>query len=402
MARSGKRSPAVAEIQGLYGPFTFSEKLLQQIWARGDFDRARLVTTSGQRVQVIFPGRWNGLGGPDFKQARLRFDDGTEVTGDVELHLQAGDWAAHRHAEDAAYSGVRLHVVLFPPESGQVTRGAGGREIPVAVLLPLLHCDLEEYAAEAAVEHLAGRPVAHIVEVLRGLPPDELAAELAVQSGKRWRQKVHYAQLRIGRLGWEGACHHAALEILGYRFNRAPMLRVASGHPLQEWAAGALSADAVFAGEVWSLQGVRPANHPRTRLRQYAAWTAQVPDWPQQLAKLTEAWPLLEATERTAVARRTQRLTRLRHDLAERMAADQIGGTRWDNLVCDGWLPLLAAHTGRNLHGWWHHWFPGDLPPVVTGALRELGVFASRENPVCHGPAQGLLARFLTHEAVRS
>lgn len=388
----------VAEIQGLYGPFTFSEKLLQLIWARGDFDRARLVTATGQRVQMIYPGRWNGLGGPDFKQARMRFGDGVEVTGDVELHLQAGDWAAHRHAQDVAYAEVRLHVVLFPPESGQVTRGAGGREIPVAVLLPLLHCDLEEYAAEAAVEHLAGRPVARIVEGLRGLSPDELAAELSAQSEKRWHQKVHYAQLRIGRLGWEGACHHAALEILGYRFNRAPMLRVASGQSLKEWAAGVMSADAVFAGEVWSLQGVRPANHPRTRLRQYAAWVAQVPDWPQRLANLTDAWPLPDSTARTVEVRRVHRLTRLRHDLAERIAAGQIGGSRWDNLVCDGWLPLLAAHTGRNLHGWWYHWYPGDLPPVVPRALRELGIFAGRENPVCHGPAQGLLARLLMRE----
>jgi hypothetical protein len=399
MARSGIPSPAVAEIQGLYGPFTFSEKLLQQIWARGDFDRARLVTTSGQRVQVVYPGRWNGLGGPDFKQARLRLGEGPEMTGDVELHLHAGDWVAHRHAEDAAYSEVRLHVVLFPPEAGQPTIGANGREIPVVVLLPLLHCDLEEYAAEAAVEHLAGRPVAQILEVLRGLPPDELGAELRIQSERRWRQKVHYAQLRIGRLGWEGACHHAALEILGYRFNRSPMLRIASAHPLKEWAESGLSAEAIFAEETWSLQGVRPANHPRTRLRQYAAWVTQVPDWPQQMARLADTWPNPEVTERTAEVRQAHRLTRLRHDLAERLAAGQIGGTRWNNLVCDGCLPLLTARNGRNLCGLWHHWFPGDLPPVVTRALRELGVFALRSDPACHGLAQGLLVRFLAESS---
>jgi hypothetical protein len=395
MARSSIPSPAVAEIQGLYGPFTFSEKLLQQIWARGDFDRARLVTTSGQRVQVIFPGRWNGLGGPDFKQARLRIGEGPEMTGDVELHLHAGDWVAHRHAADAAYAEVGLHVVLFPTEPGQKTIGTDGREIPIVVLLPLLHCDLEEYAAEAAVEHLAGRPVVRIVEVLRGLPPDELLSELRAQSEKRWRQKVHYARLRIRRLGWEGACHHAALEILGYRYNLSPMLRVASAYSLKEWAGGLMSPDAIFAGEEWSLQGVRPANHPRSRLRQYAAWVAQVPDWPQRMAQLADTWPYPDPAGRTAEVRRTHRLTRLRHDLAERIAAGQIGGTRWDNLVCDGWIPLLAARNGRNLHGLWHHWFPGDLPPVVTRALRELGVFAKRSDPACHGTAQGLLARFL-------
>jgi hypothetical protein len=29
---------AVAEVQGLYGAFSFPERLLQKIWLRGDFD----------------------------------------------------------------------------------------------------------------------------------------------------------------------------------------------------------------------------------------------------------------------------------------------------------------------------------------------------------------------------
>ena len=105
--------PAVAEIQGLYGPFSFPEKLLQKIWLRGDFNRAAAVTTDGRRVTVLQPGKWNRLGGPDFRGARLRLDDGPEFTGDVELHLRASDWAAHAHVADRAYDGVVLHVVLF-------------------------------------------------------------------------------------------------------------------------------------------------------------------------------------------------------------------------------------------------------------------------------------------------
>ena len=110
----------VAELQGLYGAFSFPEKLLQKIWLRGDFDRAA-VANDGRRVRVLHPGKWNLLGGPDFTAARLRFGDpgGREVTGDVELHLHAADWHTHRHAEDPAYDRVVLHVVLFPPEPGR-------------------------------------------------------------------------------------------------------------------------------------------------------------------------------------------------------------------------------------------------------------------------------------------
>jgi hypothetical protein len=133
---------AVAEVQGLYGAFSFPERLLQKIWLRGDFDGSSARTADGRGIKVLHPGRWNHLGGPDFAGARLVIG-GVETVGAVELHLHAKDWAAHGHASDHAYDGVVLHAVLFPCEE-PFTRGAGGREIPILCLLPLLHHGLEE------------------------------------------------------------------------------------------------------------------------------------------------------------------------------------------------------------------------------------------------------------------
>ena len=181
-------SPAVEEIQGLYGPFSFAEKLLQKIWLRGDFDGTLVTATDGRRLHVGHPGKWNLLGGPDFRGARIRLGDGPELTGDIELHLRAADWVAHRHASDRAYDGVVLHVVLFPPEVGHVTRGAGGQAIPVVALLPWLHHDLEEFAAEEAVELLSGRTVARM--------PDELAA-LVRSDTTRWANVIRSAGLKF-------------------------------------------------------------------------------------------------------------------------------------------------------------------------------------------------------------
>src|SRR3954449_10774487 len=95
--------PELAEIQGLYGAFSFPEKLLQKIWLRGDFSRAAAVLTDGRAIRTVHPGKWNLLGGPDFRAARLCFGDGAEIVGDVEVHLHASDWDAHGHARDAAY-----------------------------------------------------------------------------------------------------------------------------------------------------------------------------------------------------------------------------------------------------------------------------------------------------------
>lgn len=390
----------VAEIQGLYGPFSFPEKLLQKIWHRGEFDKSAAQTTDGWRVQVLQAGKWNLLGGPDFKGARLRFADGPVVTGDVELHLDAADWEAHGHARDRAYDGVRLHVVLFPPEPAHVTLGAGGHSLPVLPLLPLLLHDLEEYAAEEAVEALANRPVSRVQEELGQLGAGELSSLLQRQAERRWRQKVHFARLRIRRLGWEAACHHAALEILGYRFNRAPLLRIAAAHPLGQWARGAVDPGEVYVGEsdAWSLQGVRPANHPRTRLRQYAAWVRARPDWPVRLVALKEILPLASMPAATGVARRVHRFKAHRAELAAEICAEAVGGTRLDNLICDGFLPLLAAEQGLELGGAWHHWFPGDLPAQFGQALRGLGVIGVPGHPASHGLGQGLLGWLLERE----
>jgi hypothetical protein len=413
-------SPAVAEIQGLYGAFSFPEKLLQKIWLRGDFDRARAVTTDGRRLRIVHAGKWNLLGGPDFHAARLSFDGGPEITGDVEVHLRAGDWDAHGHARDPAYDRVMLHVVLFPPEPDRLTLGFAGRSIPIVALLPLLLHDLEEFAAEDAVETLASRPLARVPDELGTMPPRELMAVLRRHASLRWHQKVHFAHLRIQRLGWVAACHHTALEILGYRFNRAPMLRVASAHPLVEWAAGAVEPEVVYAAERegWSLQGVRPANHPITRLRQYRAWLRTVPDWPAQLLALGATLPSADGAGGTRDLRRQHGFTGLRERWRTAVAGEAVGGTRFDNLVCDGWLPLLVARaepqsgSGRAVpvgletptggtEALWYHWFAGDLPPLLTSGLRQLGVFDGRIQPVCHGAAQGLLGWMLERESRR-
>jgi hypothetical protein len=222
-------------------------------------------------------------------------------------------------------------------------------------------------------------------------------ALLRAKAARRWEQKVHFARLRVQRLGWTEACHHSALEILGYRFNRATMLRVAGRWPLAAWTRQCENVwEEALAGEAgaWSVQGVRPANQPRNRLRQYAAR----PDWPEGLAQLGPRLPEVSADLATGVARRQFRLGALRREMASAVCTDAITGTRFDNLVCDGLLPLLAVHGAGGGLGLWSHWFPGDLPPFISRTLRELGVFAGRMNPACHGPAQGLLGWLVDFE----
>lgn len=395
------KSAGVAELQGLYGPFTFPEKLLQKIWLQGEFDRSCCATLDGRKVEILDAGRWNLLGGPDFKSARIRFAEGDELVGDIEIHLHAGDWKVHGHANDPAYDQVILHVVLFPPVTGHVTVGAHARNIPVVVLLPLLLHDLEEYAAEQAVEALANRPASQIVEKLGSLSVDELSELLADHARERWRQKVRFARLRVERLGWESACHQTALEILGYRFNRAPMLRIATAFPLGRWSAEGFAPSEVFATERgrWMVQGLRPANFPQVRLQQYFEWTNRRREWPSILAALRSQLPETTDGVATRLVRRKYSLTKLRGNWAAQICGGALSGTRFDNLVCDGFLPLIAVQGGKEASAMslWYHWFGGDLPPIIPKTLRQLHIFGCGK-PVCHGSAQGLLGWLIACE----
>jgi Protein of unknown function (DUF2851) len=391
----------VAEMQGLYGPFTMAERVVQKIWLHGDFARDRLWLSDGRRLVIRLAGAWNLLGGPDFRGARLLIAD-REVTGDVEVHFHSTDWRAHGHEADPAYANVVLHVVLFPPSpEAPPARRSDGQAIPTLVLLPYLHRDLEEYASDDALEVLTARDESRHCAALAALPAAELPPLLRAQARRRWQQKVHFAQLRIERLGWSDAAHHAALEILGYRRNRAPMLAVAGRHPLSEWVSG-MDLPGVFAGQGthWSLQGVRPANHPRRRLQQYQRWVTISPDWPERLAQFVmdppagafAEQPTKEARHRLAVPARREKLMR-------GLLGGAVGGTRLDTLLCDGFLPLLTARDGSELFPLWFHWFLGDVPDLVRRTLPRLGLSDGREQPLCHGYAQGLLGWILSREA---
>lgn len=386
----------VAELPGLYGPYPFSEKLLQKVWLLGFFETRTARLVDGRRLEVLAPGKWNLLGGPDFLGARLAID-GREIIGDVEVHFHAGDWDAHGHARDPAYDHVVLHVVLYePPRDRPVPRTSQGTSLAQFALLPWLHCNLEEFASDDAIEAITHRRSVHLAEELLALGPAERRRRIHQAAEVRWKQKLHFAEIRLARLGWEGACHHTALEILGYRFNRAPMLAVAERHALSEFAAGKLTLADLWgtAEHAWRRHGVRPANHPSRRLQQYLAWTAAVPDWPSRWLAWSDTVPLAIAVTPAidvAAVRRQHRYTAWREQLATQIAAAQISGARFDTLVANGLLPLIAARTGCSAWARWFCWFPSEAGDDLATALRLASLCGRDAAPFHEGAIQGLL-----------
>ena len=102
------------------------ESFLHFLWRWRRFDANNLHTTEGIPLELLHPGEWNHHAGPDFFNARLRIGD-TIWAGNVELHVRASEWVAHRHSDDPAYDNVVLHVVF---EEDQPIVRPGGERIP--------------------------------------------------------------------------------------------------------------------------------------------------------------------------------------------------------------------------------------------------------------------------------
>jgi hypothetical protein len=146
----------------------------------------------------------------------------------------------------------------------------------------------------------------------------------------------------------------------------------------------------------WRLAGLRPANHPRKRLEQYAKVVAANPAWPQALVFVAKDFPDgATAVEGSGGFRRRHRLTVLRRRVAKEIFADVWQGARLDTLMGDVLLPLAAAQSGRELFAVWFHGFPGDAPPAFARFLRQADVLNRRDQPLCHGLLQGALQIFL-------
>ena len=216
-----------------------TEKELARRW-RGL--RGREVVTSRGNMKVLYPGRANGGGGPDFIGAALLGERGM-VRGDVEVHLSSRDWQAHGHHRDPHYDNVVLHVVMVDDAPGH---------IPSLVLGPP--------AGEDPLPCPRNAP----------LPVLMLLGE------ERFRAK---GQRLLGLAEARGpgqALYEGVMEALGYSRNQGPMVELARLLPLavlEGEGPRALEGRLREGAEKipgWELSGARPTNHPFVRLRAMA------------------------------------------------------------------------------------------------------------------------------------
>lgn len=245
------------------------ETLLRRIWQEQRFSHHRLATSDGREVRILSPGTPNTDAGPDFLNARIAIGK-TTFRGDVELHISAEEWLAHRHDRDPHYNSVILHVVLTAEPLSPPARTVSKRVIPLLVLHPFL--DEKTHEAWAASDDQPMRtarlacaamnddvPVAVITRWIEKLGHERI--ELKVRRvEERLKQLVDEARhiLRepypryygnpeeipppkkeytrkdfMNKAFWEQALYEGIMEGLGFSKNQKPFLHLARSVPLE-------------------------------------------------------------------------------------------------------------------------------------------------------------------------
>lgn len=356
-------------------------------------------------MRVLHPGFPNPEGGPDFRDAIIRFGDAAPRAGDVEVDLSLSGWRAHGHDRNPAFQNVLLHVVwdAETARTGTLARktAAVGSAVPPPAL-PLRHALdaplselsrwLDRQPPRAWPEALQGRCAAPLATL-----SDAARAELLRQAARvRFEARAAQLQARARQAGWEQALWEGLFRALGYKHNGWPMLCLAetrarwhqpgdsplllqarllglSGLLPEEWPrrdarAGAATywrrvwdlwwrerdalSDCALPRAVWRLSGLRPANQPPRRLALAAHWLAR-----GDLVERLERWTAAPARDAELPASLHRALEVSRDEFwswhwtwnSARLSRPQplLGQARLTDLAVNILLPWLWARAGE-------------------------------------------------------
>ena len=367
----------VFEMQGLYGSYSVPESVLQYIWFNGDFNHRGLRTESGKSVAVLNPGRWNHNEGPDFLEAILKIDEETLV-GSVEIHFEPIDWFHHEHQKNPLFDSVILHVVLTHGNNASEVMhrphfSNSTQAIETLSLLPYLNMDLESYAIEQALLSFEKKNIFDFKYLTENLSESERIALLYSEAKVRFLRKVKFAKKRLEHSSWNEVCHVMLLEVLGYSRNRLAMSNIGLHYPLNNWNS---SVEVLYQSqkENWKLAGIRPANQPMIRLKQYTSLLKKVPDWPQQIIKQIKHFKYSGSKAKDMICghRRSESMQKIKKIFQLDIFHNFVGETRFHTIMIDALLPLIAAKKLMDTEALWLDWWVGDKPHSSTIYLDHL------------------------------
>jgi len=278
-----------------------TEEFLHFVWQFGLFERKNLKALTGEEIDVISTGQYNGDAGPDFFNARIRIN-GIEWAGNVEIHVRSSDWKKHGHTNDSAYNNVVLHVVEEYDTDIFTNNGTKIPSIKLQYNKELLDNYLQLYGSVNSIA--CSRHLQNINTDIFNLFFPSIAIE-------RLEQKTLEIKDKLSASGnnWEDVFYKTLARNFGFRVNSLPFAMLADSVSLIALAKqknNLLQIEAIFFGQsgllpkktehpyvkslqaeyaflkskysltplqkdIWKYLRVRPVNFPTIRIAQFAA-----------------------------------------------------------------------------------------------------------------------------------
>jgi len=203
----------------------FSEKQVALIWQQ--IVGKELISTNGEPIEVIYPGRANGDHGPDFRDAVV-VSKYNLIQGDVEIHVKSDDWYSHEHHCDAKYNNIILHTVMWH-DCHTPTLLQNGKSVPVLCLAQAL-----QHQAYLLPRQLP------CFQILNHMDKQTLGKLLNTAGEERFKQKAMRFQTEILRLDSNGikkaeagqVLYRGVMRALGYAKNTKSFEELADIIPL--------------------------------------------------------------------------------------------------------------------------------------------------------------------------
>jgi hypothetical protein len=352
------RDPALIRERALFPARRHPAELeIQARWFAGEFG-TEFISTTGEKIELVQSGSWNREAGPDFRDAAIRINGGSPLTGCIEIDLTDRSWEQHGHSINPAFENTVLHVFVDQGERAFFTRTLSNRNVPqVRIDLSTLS---ETFSLNIPLAR-SGRCSAPLSD----LPDERLHAVL--QSAAQFRLRKKAARLRgtIDRHGRDEALFQEIATALGYKENKLPFVLLAQRLPLKFLRQNMPVAEALLFGLAGFLEAPDLSTY-ETSTRDYVRGL-----WDRW-------WPYRDEMQRLMLPRKTWRIsgTRPLNHPQRRLAALALIACHWPKLKRAAearTVKGLAQFFGALEHPFWnfHYTLKSEPSPHAMALLGE-------------------------------
>lgn len=222
------------EIDKTYAPDLdkIDEAFVQQLWQEQRFFSTNMEAIDRRTVRVLKPGVWNHDEGPDFMHAEIEIAGQLQI-GDVEIHVKASDWYAHKHYLNSRYNRVILHAVFFDDDINLRTRLQNGKRVPTLELLRWIDVPIGDVFDQTKKTETDATRFCRVTGNRLNL--DVLQGVFESLGNERFLEKADAIRLFRTRLNFEQILYEGIMEALGYKHNSTPLRELAQRVPFENF-----------------------------------------------------------------------------------------------------------------------------------------------------------------------